>query len=118
VRLALDNHYSPDIAAKLRAKRHDAVAIIERGWQTEDDERVLELCHAEHRALMTNNVADFAVIARRWMVEARPHAGLIFTSDASMPRNRATTGRFVEALDKLFRADRADDALRDRVIWL
>lgn len=118
MKLALDNHYSPEIAAKLRERSHGVIAAIERGWQAEDDEPLLELCVEEQRALMSNNVADFTEIARRWAAEGRRHCGLIFTSDASMPRGRDTIGRFVEAIDELFRTISDGDAFDDRVHWL
>lgn len=118
MRLALDNHYSPIIAQRLRKAGHDVVAAVERGWEREDDERILDLCAEEARALMTNDIADFTAIYRRWAADGRSHAGLIFTSDASMPRGRATIGRFVSALDALLRLHPSEDAFKDRVHWL
>jgi Domain of unknown function (DUF5615) len=118
VKLALDHHYSPQIAIQLRKRRCDVIAAIERGWEQEDDEPLLALCAADSRVLLTNNVADFTVIARRSALEGRHHAGLIFTSDASLPRGRHTIGRYVGALQTLIRANRADDAFIDRTHWL
>ena len=118
MKLALDHHYSTDIAARLREHGHDVIAVTERGWHAENDEPLLERCVEEPRALMTNNVADFAQIARRWAAQGRRHAGLIFISDTSMPRGRDTIGRFVEAFDELMRANQSETALDDRVIWL
>lgn len=118
MRLALDNHYSPVIAMQLRGAGHDVVAAVERGWEREDDERTLVICAEEARALMTNDVADFTAICRRWAADGRAHSGLIFTSDASMPRGRATIGRFVDAIDALFGFHPGEDALKDRGHWL
>jgi predicted nuclease of predicted toxin-antitoxin system len=118
VKLALDHHYSPQIATQLRKRHYDVVAAIERGWEEETDEALLSVCTAENRALLTNNVADFTVIARRWSVEGRPHAGLIFTSDASLPRSHQTIGRYVTALQRVLRANPTDDAFTDRTHWL
>src|SRR6266851_1445541 len=113
VRLALDHHYSPQIAIQLRKRRCDVVAAIERGWEQEDDEPLLALTTAEGRALLTNDVADFTVIVRRWAVEDRHHGGLIFTSDTSLPRSHHTIGRYVSALQTLMRANPTDDAFTD-----
>ena len=118
MRLALDHHYSTAIAEQLRARGHDVVAAIEQGWDGEEDERLLLACLEDRRVLMTNNVADFAVIARRWAAEARSHAGLIFTSDSRMPRSRQTIGVYVAALEALLQSQVNDDALVDRVHWL
>jgi hypothetical protein len=118
VKLALDHHYSDQIAIQLRRRRCDVVAAIERGWEQEDDESLLSFCAAEERALLTNNVADFTVIARRWALEGRTPAGLVFSSDAGMPRSRNTIGLYVTAIQALMRANPADDAFVDRIHWL
>lgn len=118
MKLALDHHYSPAIAAQLRKRGHDVIAALERGWGAEEDEPLLELCAQEERALLTNNVADFTAVARRWAAEGRRHCGLIFTSDASMPRGRSTIGRFVQVLAALLRANPSNEAFNDRVHWL
>jgi hypothetical protein len=118
VKLALDHHYSPQIAVQLRKRRGDVIAVLERGWEADDDETLLALCLGEQRTLVTNNVADFSVIARRWALEGRHHAGLIFTSDASLPRGRNTIGLYVTALQALIRANPGDETSGDRIHWL
>lgn len=118
MKLVLDHHYSASIARQLCERGHDVVAAIERGWEAEDDESLLAVCAAEQRVLLTNNVADFAIIARRWAAEGQAHWGLIFTSDASMPRSRNTIGRYVAALADMLQTHPHGDALVDRVHWL
>lgn len=118
MRIGLDNHYSPTIAILLRQAGHHVDAAVERGWERGDDESILAICSSEARALMTNDVAHFTAIHRRWAADGRSHSGLVFTSDAGMPRGRATIGRFVEALDALLRLYPGQEAFRDRVHWL
>ena len=118
MKLALDHHYSTQIAVHLRKRRCDVIAVLERGWEQQDDDTLLALCADEQRALVTNNVADFTVIVRRWALEGRHHAGLIFTSDSSMPRGRNTIGRYVTGLQALVRANPAAEAFTDRTHWL
>jgi len=117
VKLALDHHYSTAIAIQLRERGFDVIAVIERAWETEDDEALLAVCDEEQRALVTNNVADFTVIARGWAIEGRRHSGLIFTSDVSMPRGRQTIGRYVKVLEVLLQANPREGAFTDRVQW-
>jgi hypothetical protein len=118
VKLALDHHYSPLIARELRARGHDVVAAVEVGWETEDDDALLGLCADQQRTLLTNNVADFAVIARQWQTEGRAHGGLVFSSDASRPGTRDTIGRYVEALAALMQENPSDESFLDRIHWL
>jgi hypothetical protein len=118
VKLVLDHHYSGAIAVELKRRGHDVVSALEKGWEMEDDESLLMGCEGEQRALLTNNVADFTVIARRWAVEGRRHAGLIFTSDSTLPRGRSTIGKYVGLLDELLGSNGKEGALVDRVHWL
>jgi len=118
VKLALDHHYSARIAASLRDLGHDVMGVAERGWEAETDKDVLALCLGEQRALLTNNVADFAVIVGRWALEGRSHAGLVFTSDKNMPRSSDWIGQYVRALDYLLQSLPGDDAFTDQVWWL
>jgi predicted nuclease of predicted toxin-antitoxin system len=118
VRLVLDHHYSHLIAEQLRERGHDVVAVRERSWHRCSDEELLEHCAAEERALLTNNVADFVAIAQRWAAEGRPHAGLVFTSDASLPRTRATIGTYVQLLEELVNEHPGEVPFVDRIHWL
>jgi len=76
------------------------------------------VCSADNRSLLTNNVADFAVLARRWVAEGRQHHGLVFTSDASLPRTRQTIGRHIDIVDRLMSEHPGDDALIGHLLWL
>lgn len=116
MKLTLDHHYATAIAAELRARGHDVTTALERGWHTEDDETLLHLCQQEGRALLTNNVADFTAIAARWQSTGRSQPGIVFTSDASMPRSKRTIGLFVAALDTLLTAE--PDAIINQLRWL
>lgn len=103
------------IAEQLRAQGHAAVAAVEQGWEQLDDEPLLDAGRSERRALLTNNVPGFVAIVRRWAVQGQPHAGLAFTSDASLPRSRGTIGKYVQLLDDLLargRVHRPDSLAR------
>lgn len=118
MKLALDHHYSTRIAVALRDRGHDVVAAVESGWHTLEDDELLDTCHREGRTLLTNNVADFAVLARQRATERRAHHGLVFTSDASLPRTRDTIGQYVNALDGLMTVHADDRAFVDQIHWL
>lgn len=79
---------------------------------------LLLLCASEQRSLLTNNVTDFDVIARRWAVSGQRHFGVIFTSDRSLPRERDFIGAYASKLDALMRAHPAESDLMDQILWL
>ena len=69
---------------------------------------------SEGRSLIARNVR-----LPGWpALPGRHHAGLIFTSDASMPRSHHTIGRSVTALQGVMRANPGDDGFTDRIHWL
>jgi predicted nuclease of predicted toxin-antitoxin system len=119
LKLLLDEQFAPDIAIGLRERKHDVVAVCERpDLISSEDETLLALSSAEGRALLTNNVRDFASIATRWAGDGRPHHGLLFVSDSTLGRSRNTIGTYVSALDKFMAEHPVEDALRDQIRWL
>lgn len=78
MRLLLDAHISSRrIAAPLREQGHEVRAVAEeRELDGLPDEQLLELAVAERRLLITFDVKDFTVIARRWAEADRRHAGI------------------------------------------
>jgi hypothetical protein len=118
VKLMLDHHYPVAIAQQLRLRGRAMSAVIERDWHRETDEVLLTLCAGEQLTLLSNNVGDFMAIARNWAVSGQHHAGLIFSSDASLPRTRATIGRYVQLLEGLLCEHPDPDEFVDRIHWL
>ena len=63
------------------------------------DEHLLAYAAAEERLVVTENIADFAILAKQWAVELRAHAGLVFTNPRRFNRaNVAYPGDLVTAL--------------------
>ncbi len=118
MRLLTDEHHTTEIAIQLRAAGHDAVAVLEQGMTGAADESLLAFAATEQRALLTNNVRDFAPLAVLWATGGQDHGGLIFTSDESLPRGRGTIGLYLKVLGALFEANPAEGALRNQVLWL
>lgn len=79
MRLLLDAHVSgPNVGRRLQENGHDVRALDqEPTLEGLDDEDVLALAAAEHRILVTHNVADFPRILREWATAERAHAGVI-----------------------------------------
>lgn len=116
MRLLLDEMLSPIVAAGLRRRGLDVVAIVEEpGLAGLDDGRVLAVAIAERRVLVTNNARDF----RRLVRDSAdvPHFGMILVP-AGAARTRGASGAIVRAIAAL--AERHDnmDALRGAELWL
>ena len=80
MRLLLDEMYPPVLAEKLRAQGHDVLAVTENpDLVGSDDETVLAHATAAQRCLVSENVQDFAALAKHcpsWD-PARPSTSLV-----------------------------------------
>jgi predicted nuclease of predicted toxin-antitoxin system len=99
LKLLLDEMFSPLVAAELRARGHDAVAIKEREeWQSLSDPEVIALARTEQRAVVTANVRDFRPLHAELVAPGgKGHVGMVFLPTSFRP-TRAATGQIVEAL--------------------
>ncbi|HEY7560631.1 MAG TPA: DUF5615 family PIN-like protein [Gaiellaceae bacterium] len=119
MRLCVDEHYSPEIARRLRVRGHDVSSAKERAELLGlPDPALLAVLIQERSALMTENVGDFAPIERALAARGDDHWGFVYTPPRSMPRAASTIGVFVEALDGFLSDRRGDDDFRNQVWWL
>jgi predicted nuclease of predicted toxin-antitoxin system len=79
IRLLIDEDVSrgPQLAAALRWRGFDAVAVQEIGKMGLSDEELLNYAAMEGRALLTFNVKDFVHYAIAWYETGREHAGIV-----------------------------------------
>jgi predicted nuclease of predicted toxin-antitoxin system len=77
VRLYLDRHITPRLAVDLRGRGYDVLTTQEAGQDTAPDEEQLAFAAAEHRAILTFNIRDFAPLHEAWQAAERLHAGII-----------------------------------------
>jgi predicted nuclease of predicted toxin-antitoxin system len=118
VKLLLDEMISPKIARELRGRGDFDVQAIKGDrpdLEAVADREIIRRIAAEQRTLVTNDVLDFQLIHNQMLAAGEEHYGLIFTSDTTMPRNKASIPLWVKALTELLKANPADDALRNRV---
>ncbi len=117
MKLLLNEMISPKIARELRGRNFDVQAIKgdRPDLEAVADREIVRRIAAEQRTLVTNDVLDFQLIHNQMLAAGEGHYGLIFTSDSTMPRNKASIPLWVKALKKLLNANSADDALRNRV---
>ena len=103
MKLLLDEMWAPAIAAALRDRGHDVVAVAERrDLRGMPDTAIFNAALAEGWVIVTENVVDYRPLAADSMRAGRPFPALIFTSNRAYPRaSRRTAGRLVRALDAL-----------------
>ena len=116
-RLALDEMFSPQIAAELVRRGHDVVAVAaDPGLAGLPDEQILEWATEQGRCLVTENVRDYEALRRAAAAQGRTHAGLLYCGPRRFPRDRRFLGALVVALDRLIAAGQLPDP--DEVAWL
>jgi hypothetical protein len=100
LRPLLDEHYNYTIAEELRRRGVDAVAIQKERPDLEghEDDVVLRAATVEGRAVVTNNVRDYASLVEDFGLRGETHFGVIFTDDTTFPRTHAGIGLIVRAL--------------------
>jgi hypothetical protein len=114
VRLLLDEMHAPSIADALTRDNHDVVAVAAapelRGLA---DAVLLDHVAAADRALVTENVADYALLATQGASQGKPHAGLILTNPKRFNRaSLAYPGNLIAALRRFL-----DDPPIDGSSW-
>jgi hypothetical protein len=105
LRLLLDEMYPTSIADQLRQRGHDVSAVTERPeLRSLADEAVFVVAQHERRALVTENIADFSIIADDADQRGQAHYGLVLIDPAKYPRGQQRTiGRLVTEFGKLLK---------------
>lgn len=111
---------SPRIARALRERGHDVQATKgdRPDLESTPDLAIVRRVRDEQRAIVTNDIDDFQPIHNRFLAAGEQHYGIIFTSDASLPRNKASIPLWLETLGALLEATPGEEALRSRVRYL
>jgi hypothetical protein len=103
VKLLLDEMHSRSIADALTRVSWDVVAVASTAeLRSMPDADLLAHAATTGRALVTENIVDFAPLTNQWAAENKSYAGLIFTNPKRF--NRATLaypGNLVIALRTL-----------------
>ncbi len=103
MKLLLDEMLPPLVAGALRERGHEVTAVAEYpALRGSSDPEILAVALAEGRAIVTENVADFRVLAAEARRAGREAPLLLFTSSRGWPRGSSyRIGRLVTALDAL-----------------
>lgn len=119
MRLLLDEMYSPEVAARLRALGHDVISAIERDdLRATPDTDIFRLMQIEGRVIVTNNHRDYAPLANAALQAREVFYGIVFTSDRSVPRSKIAIPMITQLLDRLLSRHRHEEALGVGIAWL
>lgn len=113
MRLLLDEMYSGVHAQALRAVDVDTRTVIELGLAGSSDLEIFLASVAQGRALLTENVADYARISAEHLSDAQHHAGVLIALSSRFSRRPAGIPSLVKAILGV-----AGEQLSDRVIYL
>jgi predicted nuclease of predicted toxin-antitoxin system len=106
--LLLDEMHAPVVAATLRDRGHDVIAVAEQDeLRALTDEELFRWAGEHDRRIVTENVKDFAPLLRRAEGLRHQVALLLFTSSRTFPRSRRNPGPLIDALDAWLRAAQA-----------
>jgi hypothetical protein len=116
LRLLLDEMISWRIAADLRARGHDVVAVKRDRTALEGrlDPTLLAAAALERRAVVTNNVRDYRQAHERMLARGEDHYGVVYTYDDTLPRMKVAIPLWVETLEQFLVAHPAEDTLMNR----
>lgn len=116
MKLLLDEMISWRIAAELRNRGRDVVAVKrDRPFlESRVDRTVLDAAAGEERAVVTNNVRDYQIAHERMRARGDHHYGIVYTYDDTLPRTKAAVEVWVAVLDQFLEERPAPDSLRNR----
>ena len=97
----------PAAASELRARRHDALSIVDAKLEGAADENIYELAVAQGRVVVTENFADFVNIGEERRARDEPCVPVVFVRKRDLPRGRALASRLARDLDR-WAADNPD----------
>jgi predicted nuclease of predicted toxin-antitoxin system len=113
LKLLLDEMYSPGVAEALRAADVEARTVVELGLAGSSDPEIFAAAIADGRALLTENVADFARISSERVVAGQHHPGVLIALSSRFSRRAVGIGPLVTAIQEI-----ADQQLTDRLVYL
>jgi hypothetical protein len=120
LRLLLDEHISPNVAAGLRRRNPGLVIRHMVEWEGgnflgQEDSMCLEEASVQGLTLVTYDRRTIPLLLKRWAEEAHSHAGVIFVDEKTI--SPADIGGLVKALGVLAKEARTWD-WTDRIVFL
>jgi hypothetical protein len=115
--ILLDEMFSGAIAEELRAKGHDAQAVVtDPALISLPDDQLLARAAATGHALVTANIKDFMPLDAQYRAAGQTHAGLILVSTKTFAHNHTYTTAITSALAALL--DQPSQIQNGQVLFL
>jgi predicted nuclease of predicted toxin-antitoxin system len=89
----------PDTAAELNRCGHDATSVAALALSGQADPVVFDRAVAEGRVVVTENVADFALLLDQRLRNDEPSTPVVFVRKADLPRRGALPHHLAERLN-------------------
>ena len=100
MRWLLDEMLPPGTAEELNGRGHDATTVVGLGLAGEADPVVFDRALAGGRVVVTENVADFAVLLEQRLRNDQPVVPVVFIRKADLPRRGALARHLAVRLDR------------------
>jgi len=113
VKLVVDEMYPPALAEGLKARGIDAVTVADLRLGGSSDAEIFGAAVASGRAVLSENVGDFARIAADHGTAGHRHPGVLIALSSRFSRRPAGIARLIAAIEAV-----ADEQLGDRVVYL
>jgi hypothetical protein len=104
LKLLLDEHISPDVAAGFRRRQRNIVLRCLAEWEDGRfmglaDDLLLEKAAAQKLTLVTYDRKTIPPLLKTWAEMGRDHGGIVFVDERTIPSS--DFGRLIHALQKL-----------------
>ncbi|MET0516312.1 MAG: DUF5615 family PIN-like protein [Nitrospiraceae bacterium] len=110
MKLYFDEHLPTTLALMLQERGHDCLTTQAAGNVGRSDEDQLAYAAGERRVILTFNRNDFLLLAKKWFVIGRVHAGIILS-------RQLPASQLLRHLLHLITQHRKD-VLDNQVFWL
>ena len=118
MKLLLDEMLHPTIAEQLCRRGYDVAATQGNAeLEGKQDRELLRAAGEQDRAIVTDNVADFALLHRQFLAAGEEHSGIILASPARFPRSKRTLGIWIEAV-ATFLEGHEGASIKNTCTWL
>ena len=99
----LDEMHAPSVARTLSSNGWDVIAIAsEPELRGLPDADIMDHATRNGRTIVTENIANFSILANEWTARGESHAGIVFTNPNRFNRvSLAYPGNLIKALELL-----------------